>query len=151
VTSAHSRTLGDYGPAFAGLILGAATYLIEDPEHGLTAYGGQLSFGRNGTYTLQPRDALRRRLYIGPLQLFLEVDAGAIISATVGSSSVSLQLADRLVDDVVKAEEVILWIDQSFYVDDSLSGWTVQGDYMQKRAGWAVPIENVMASVIISC
>jgi len=139
---------GDYGPGFAGLILGAASYVAEDPEFGLVAYGGELAMAGDG-YVVQPRDSLRRRMYIATLQLFIEIDAGAIESASVDSDSVTLQLASQAVPDSPPAPQAILWLDQSFYVNNSNTVWTVEGSYRQERAGFVIPLGTGSVAVRI--
>ncbi|KAI1333659.1 hypothetical protein F5Y15DRAFT_430728 [Xylariaceae sp. FL0016] len=79
---------GDYGPAFAGLVHGSACYVVDDPELGLTAYYGVLNeTGPGKPYSVEPRDALRRRLYVQPLDVFIELDAGAIESVELTERS----------------------------------------------------------------
>ncbi|CAN8100479.1 unnamed protein product [Discula destructiva] len=48
-TLAWDSYSGDYGPNHLGLILGTATYLVEDEELGLVAYGGSLEAVCDGT------------------------------------------------------------------------------------------------------
>lgn len=88
---------GDYGLNFLDHVLGAATYLVEHPTW------GWLSFGRNivtvsddDAITVQPRDSVRRRIYIAPLGLYVTIDAGAIAELTFSpqSNQLTLQLVD---------------------------------------------------------
>lgn len=80
-TLAFDAYSGDFGPAFSGLVLGAATFLVAHPEFGLISFGGNIR--TLGTIlTIQPRDAVRRRVYIAPLGLFFEIDAGRITHFT---------------------------------------------------------------------
>ena len=146
---------GDYGPAFVGLVLGSATYIIQDPDFGLTAYGGivstSMSNRSNGAFSIEPRDALRRRLYIQPLGLFLELDAGAIsmVQLDVPGNSVTLGILQRSVEEATPANETVLWVDQSFYVNETLT-WTVDGQgLMRKRAGWAIPLAVGVTEVTV--
>jgi hypothetical protein len=67
---------GDYGPNFFGVAVNAATYLIRDPEFGWQAFGGNVRV--DGDWVrLKPLDAFRRRVFIAPDGLWMELDAGA--------------------------------------------------------------------------
>ena len=66
---------GDYGPNFVGHSLNAATYLIDHPDFGWQAFGGNVS--RRGDWVrVEPRDSYRMRLYVAPTGLWLTLDAG---------------------------------------------------------------------------
>lgn len=143
---------GDYGPGFAGLVLGAACYLMQDEEFGLTAYYGKLDSHDEESYTVQPRDALRRRMYIGPLDVFFEFDAGAISSVTVTGESIAVELRASATEGAAPAEEAVLWINQTFYVADAADEDVVVGgeDIERKRGGWAIPFRDGEAVVHIT-
>ena len=70
---------GDYGPNFAGHVMGAATYLVEHPVFGWVSFGGNL-VQRNGLLIVEPRDAARKRFFIAETALWVELDAGQIES-----------------------------------------------------------------------
>jgi hypothetical protein len=73
---------GDYGPNFLGHSLNSGTYLINHPEFGWQAFGGNASTAGT-TVTVQVTDSLRKRLYIAPLGLYLTLDAGQFESVSV--------------------------------------------------------------------
>lgn len=131
---------GDYGSGFLGLALGSGTYLVEDPELGLVAFGGVLE----GT-TVRTNDAVRRKIFIGPLNLLISVDAGIIqdFSYIAGSQSVSLTLAQ--LDWVPRAPSTVVWVESP-----SGSSFTVTtSGVAQVRGGWQVPLtaDSVMVEV----
>ena len=66
---------GDYGPNFFGHALNTATYIIDHPEFGWLAFGGNAKSSGNKV-TVQPLDSFRRRIYIAPVGLWLTLDAG---------------------------------------------------------------------------
>jgi hypothetical protein len=75
---------GDYGPNFFGVATNAATYLIQHPEFGWQAFGGNVRI--DGDWIkLTPLDAFRRRVFIAPVGLWLELDAGTFDSVEVHS------------------------------------------------------------------
>ena len=88
---------GDYGPNFFGHAFNAATYLINHPEFGWQAFGGNVKV--NGEWVqLQPLDSLRMRVYVAPVGLWLTLDAGKFeevaINNKTGMVRVSLAPAD---------------------------------------------------------
>lgn len=66
---------GDYGPNFFGHALGAATYVVHDPQFGWISFGGNLTTSGNAIQVL-PRDSYRSRVYLAPFGLWLTLDAG---------------------------------------------------------------------------
>jgi hypothetical protein len=75
---------GDYGPNFFGVAVNAGTYLIRHEEFGWLAFGGNVRV--DGEWIkLKPLDAFRRRVFVAPLGLWLELDAGTFDSVEVHS------------------------------------------------------------------
>jgi hypothetical protein len=66
---------GDYGPNFLGHTLNTGMYLINHPEFGWQAFGGNVTTTGNRV-TAQVTDSLRKRVFIAPLGLYLTLDAG---------------------------------------------------------------------------
>lgn len=105
---------GDYGPGFLGLALGSGTYVAQDTDLGLVAFGGTLtsssSSSSGDTVTVTTGDAVRRRVFIGPLGLLVSVDAGIISQVSyyvAGSRAVSVTLAQ--LDGVPRAANAVGW------------------------------------------
>jgi hypothetical protein len=67
---------GDYGPNFLGHALNAATYIIDHPDFGWQAFGGNVK-SDGGKIIVTPLDSFRRQVYIAPVGLWLTLDAGA--------------------------------------------------------------------------
>ncbi|TLS31603.1 hypothetical protein PpBr36_03683 [Pyricularia pennisetigena] len=130
---------GDYGSGFLGLALGSGTYLVEDPELGLVAFGGVLE----GT-KVRTNDAVRRKVFIGPLNLLISVDAGIIqdFSYATGSQSVSLTVAQ--LDWVPRAPSAIVWVESP----SGSSSFSVKtSGFAQVRGGWQVPLTTESVTV----
>jgi len=85
---------GDYGLGFFGSSLEASSTLVLDSRLGPLCYLCDLIEPRSelpadvASYTFAPRDAYRQRVYLEPLGLYLQADAGVI-------ASVSLDLGGR--------------------------------------------------------
>ena len=82
---------GDYGPNFFGHALNAATYLIQHPEFGWQAFGGNVKVSGD-RIKLQPLDAFRMRVYIAPCGLWLTLDSGAFESLEVNPKSHTVRI-----------------------------------------------------------
>lgn len=122
---------GDYGPGFLGMALGAGTYVSEDKDLGLTAFGGVISQS-GGTITLRPRDAVQRRVFIGPLNLFVEVDAGLIQEFSYKSDGSNAVLTIAQQSGAPLAAKTNIWVS---------SPWGVTGSgATASRGGWSVPL-----------
>lgn len=88
---------GDYGPNFFGHAFNTATYIVNHPEFGWLAFGGNIKVdggtgvspvsdrgqdGRTtdevegGTVKVTPLDSFRMRVYVAPIGLWLTLDAG---------------------------------------------------------------------------
>lgn len=86
---------GDYGPNFLGHALGAATYLVEHPIFGLISFGGNVDYkGKNcGLIHVEPKDALRQRIFVAPVSLYVTIDSGLISAFTYNTTSKEVQVS----------------------------------------------------------
>ncbi len=66
---------GDYGPNFFGHALNTATYIVDHPEFGWLAFGGNLTHA-GGVVKVKPLDSARQRVYLAPVGLWLTLEAG---------------------------------------------------------------------------
>jgi hypothetical protein len=73
---------GDYGPNFFGHAWNTATYIVNHPEFGWIAFGGNVKT-QGKVVTVTPRDSFRARVYIAALGLWLTLDAGKFESIEV--------------------------------------------------------------------
>jgi len=77
---------GDYGPNFFGHAVNTATYVINHPDFGWQALGGNVREAA-GLVNVQTLDSLRRRIYIAPLGLYLTLDAGTFESVSINPAT----------------------------------------------------------------
>jgi Family of unknown function (DUF5695) len=82
----HDPYSGDYGPNFFGYAWNTATYLVEHPEFGWVAFGGNVRV-QNGIVKLTPLDSFRSRIFIAPAGLWLTLDAGTFDALEYDSST----------------------------------------------------------------
>lgn len=84
---------GDYGPNFFGYAWNTATYVVNSPQFGWIAFGGNLK-SDDGGVKVMPLDAYRSRVYLAPLGLWLTLDAGRFESVEiVKGNAVRIELA----------------------------------------------------------
>lgn len=159
---------GDYGLSFAGLVLGSATFIRDRAgagENGLQVFGGVWNYTGGATdktksasssYNVWPRDAIRRRLYIEPMQLFIELDSGAISVALVDPSAntVTLEIVRGASPNATPADECVIWLDQDLYgnatkASDAKFKVSSAQKVVRKRGGWAVSLREDSTEVEI--
>ncbi|KAG6812634.1 hypothetical protein H0H92_001717 [Tricholoma furcatifolium] len=91
---------GDYGPNFSGHSMGTGTFIVNHPDFGWQAFGGNV-ITTSPTVQVQVRDSVRRRIYIAPLGHMLSVDAGAFTLVAYDPSAQTVTLTIAAVPDGV--------------------------------------------------
>jgi hypothetical protein len=134
---------GDYGPNFLGLALGSAVYLVDDVKLGLVAYGGNLNRTSKSTTIVATRDAAKRRIFVGPISVYITIDAGAIekFEYDAEQRTVSLTIATKSSSapaTAAEAEAVVIWVDDL----SGSGGYGIVGEYTHERRGMKVPFGN---------
>lgn len=142
---------GDYGPGFVGLALGSGTYLAEDAELGLVAYGGILSM-LGPVATVQVRDPVRQMVFIASIGLEIKIDAGVIESFTynVDTGAVSMKIGQ--LPGGLRAASCILWVSSARAPARKKTGSTflVEGVQMgEERQGTKVSLKSEAVDVNI--
>jgi len=87
---------GDYGPNFFGHAVNTATYIIDHPDFGWLAFGGNVKASGNSV-SVTPLDSFRRRVYIAPAGLWLTLDAGEFqgVEFNAKTKAVRLELSPK--------------------------------------------------------
>jgi uncharacterized protein DUF5695 len=127
---------GDNGPNFFGHAWNTATYVVNHPEFGWVAFGGNLSV-TGDVVRITPLDSSRTRLYLAPLGLWLTLDAGSISSVEFdcrsGGVRVGLTAANQF------TSSAILRIEQSSNSQDGRPYHRVQ-IFKSVRGALLVPL-----------
>jgi glycerol kinase len=98
---------------------------------GLVAYGGILTESQ-GKVAVAPKDAVRQRVYLGPLRLMIEIDMGQITALHFTSESVTMFV--KKPHEAPPLSAVIVWLDSR-----SETQWRVtNADAEETRGGWKV-------------
>ncbi|HET9131720.1 MAG TPA: DUF5695 domain-containing protein, partial [Terriglobia bacterium] len=83
---------GDYGPNFFGVAVNAGTYVVNLPEFGWQAFGGNLKV--DGEWVkVDVLDSFRQRVYIAPRGLWLTLDAGTFVAAEIQTKTHAVRIA----------------------------------------------------------
>jgi hypothetical protein len=77
---------GDYGPNFFGHAWNTATYIVNRPQFGWVAFGGNIK-KEGGVVKVTPLDSFRSRAYIASFGLWLTLDAGSFEQIEVNSKT----------------------------------------------------------------
>ncbi|KAF4220828.1 hypothetical protein CNMCM5878_000484 [Aspergillus fumigatiaffinis] len=135
---------GDYGPNFLGVMLASATYVVEEPDLGLVAYGGNLAV--NGqTVTVQPRDAVRQRVYIASMGVYIVTSSGWIEQFSFARTNAK-QVTVRLVPGPSKATSAIVWVESP----GTSTQYKVTSQAKAIRGGWQVQLANGGVEVTVA-
>ncbi|KAF4981151.1 hypothetical protein FZEAL_2985 [Fusarium zealandicum] len=128
---------GDYGGGLIGTVLNSGTYVADDEELGVVAFGGVLSKS-GGSVTVKPKDAVRKRVFIGPLKLLITVDVGSIDEFTfdVAKGTVKVTLSQQ--KGSPKASQAAVWVEST-----GTGKWQMKATgSKQGRGGWLVPLKG---------
>ncbi|GAB1207286.1 hypothetical protein APSETT445_006000 [Aspergillus pseudonomiae] len=135
---------GDYGPNFLGIMLGAGTYIVDEPDVGIIAYGGNLSVQRD-TVIVQPRDAVRRRVYVASMGVYVTISAGQIEEFSFSAAQpTSLEL--KLVGGLSNTTTAIVWVENP----GSNDAYAVTTNGEQTRGGVAVELSEGSVTVTVA-
>ncbi len=100
---------GDYGPNFFGHAINTATYIINHPEFGWQAFGGNVRIDGK-IIKVKTLDSLRRRVYIAPFGLWLHLGAGTFEQVEIDTDKKTVKLG--LSEATEYTPNAILKVDQ---------------------------------------
>ncbi|KAF2655461.1 hypothetical protein K491DRAFT_778756 [Lophiostoma macrostomum CBS 122681] len=127
---------GDYGQGFLGLALGQCVYIVNDAKFGDLAFGGDIdkTASNSTAVVVQPKDALRRRVFVADLGLKIELSAGAIEKVVYDKTQkeVTLTVVPAVTADALSAAKAVVWLKQP---GTSELAYEVSGA-AKARGGW---------------
>jgi hypothetical protein len=129
---------GDYGPNFFGHSWNTATYVVNHPEFGWIAFGGNLKVQDNGV-TVTPRDSFRGRIYISSLGLWLTLDAGAFDSVVVNSDTGAIRVG--LAGATETTPKGLLRIEQPAKIN-GIGTYLPVAHLLSERGAYVVPLQK---------
>jgi hypothetical protein len=133
---------GDCGPNFFSLAINTGTYLINHPDFGWQAFGGNVKT-RGDWVTTTPLDAFRMRFYAAPLGLWLTLDAGTFESVSVNTKTHAVRVELSPADPYTP--QARLRIEQPAKVAGVSDFHAEHGT--QERGAWVIPLGAKSARV----
>jgi hypothetical protein len=127
---------GDYGPNFFGHTVNTGTYIVNHPDYGWLAFGGNV-VEATPTVTVRTLDSLRRRIYLAPLGLYLTLDRGTFESVAINPKTNAVQI--RLAPADAHTLTALLRIEQPAKVA-GVGIYATQRSFGQDRGGSVVPL-----------
>lgn len=134
---------GDYGPNFFGHAIDTATYVVDHPEFGWQAFGGNVQV-HGDRVTVEPKDSFRSRVYIAPLGLWLNLDAGAFQTVEVNAKTHAVRIA--IVPGAEDTPQGRLRIEQPAKID-GIGSYHPKQPFTLERGGYTIPLHGDMTVV----
>ena len=129
---------GDYGPNFFGHAWNTATYLVNHPEFGWIAFGGNIET-RGKVVVVTPRDSFRARVYIASLGLWLTLDAGEFESVEVNQQTGVVRVG--LAGATEATPEGLLRIEQPARIN-GVGNYGFATAFESRRGAYVVPLQK---------
>ena len=97
---------------------------------------------------MAPRDALRKRVFVQPLGLKVEIEAGAVELVVYDQTerTVTMNVTGSATARGVVAERTVVWL---YAPGQASQGFSVQGATGVERGGWVVEIGEEGTEVVI--
>ena len=127
---------GDYGPNFLGHALNTGAYVINHPEFGWQAFGGNVTTV-GGQVRVQVTDSLRKRVYIAPYGMFLTLDAGAFQQVAIDQKTGTVRVT--LAPATAHIPEARLRIERTAEVP-GVNVYRPAASLVQERGAYVVPL-----------
>lgn len=133
----HVGLRGDYGLGFFGCSINAASFYVNDPDHGPVCYLCNLGLLNGTAVTVQPVDLYKRRVYLEPLALYLQLFAGTIDTVTldVVNHRITVAFRNAVLDNYTFAARR-LQIDK---MSDARPGSAFTTDFPLVRGAFEIP------------
>ena len=129
---------GDYGPNFFGHALNTATYVINHPEFGWQAFGGNAKLEGNWI-RIQPLDSFRMRVYIAPRGLWLTLDSGNFESVVINTRNNLVRVA--LSPQSPSTTHARLRLEQPAKIE-GLGTYRPRQSYNRERDTYSIPLKT---------
>lgn len=137
---------GDFGPNYFGHAWNTATYIVDHPDFGWLAFGGNLEM-HGASVTVTPLDSARSRVYIAPYGLWLTLDSGEFESVELNSRTgiVRVNLAPK--DDFTSAARLLV---QQPAELEAIGRYRPPASISEERGAYVVPLGEGVTKVELS-
>jgi hypothetical protein len=137
---------GDYGPNFFGHAIDSATYIINHPEFGWQAFGGNVQV-YGDMVKVKTLDSLRKRVYVAPFGLWLTLDSGKFEDVTINPNNKTVHLG--LAPATKYTPTARLRIEQPAKID-KVGTFKPTMDLISQRGAFDVPLKSETTWVELS-
>lgn len=127
---------GDNGPGIFGHTVNTGTYLVDHPEFGWLAFGGNRTV-EGGWVRVKPLDSSKSRVYLASLGLWLRLDAGTFEEVALNQNTGAVRLTLGPATEMTPTAR--LRVDQPAEVAGVGTLAPVE-DYQREREAYVVPL-----------
>lgn len=127
------------------MALGSGTYVAQHKTFGLLAYGGTITSSAGASsVAVTTQGPVRRKVFIGPLNVLLTTDAGAIESFSYASDGSSISLTLTQISGGPSASSAVVWVETT---SGSAKYMVSSPAVTQSRQGWPIPLSSSAVTV----
>jgi hypothetical protein len=136
---------GDYGSGFFGYAVNTSSYILQHPEFGWLAFGGNLNKTGN-SINVKLTTAAKSSVYIAPAGLWISLDAGTIDE--VNYNPVNGEIRLKLSKANEYTPNALLRLLQPAKIN-GVGSYAVKGSGVKKRGGYEFPLAKESTTEII--
>lgn len=129
---------GDYGPNFFGQAINNGTYIINHPEFGWQAFGGNVKVSGD-IIKVSPLDSSRTRIYIAPFGLWLTLDTGKFTEVEINKKTKTMKISFPTKNESV--DEAILRIEQPAKIE-GIGTFRPKRNLKSERGAFSIPLDK---------
>lgn len=133
---------GDFGCGFTGHVLNAATYLLNHPQFGWISYGGNIELV-DQIVVLKPLDTMRKRVFIAPISLWIELKSGQFDRVIYDPSEETVTI-DLIAEQKMTDTAYMFWSDLS-----GKKTYAAEGDFALDKGGLVVPLDGSERGIVL--
>jgi hypothetical protein len=128
---------GDNGPNFFGHVWNTATYVVNHPEFGWLAFGGNVKT-EGDAVRVTPLDSRRDRVYLAPAGLWLTLDSGKFETVEFNSKTQKVRLS--LAPSTQSTSAARLRLEQPAK-PAGVGSFTPGEKFSSERGAWVIPLK----------
>jgi hypothetical protein len=136
---------GDYGSGFFGYAINTSSYILEHPEFGWLAFGGNLK-KEGDVVHVDLTTAAKSAVYVAPVGLWISLDAGKIESVNYNISTGALRLKLQKGDQFTP--NAVIRITQPAKLS-GVGAYQIKGAYTPERGAHVVNLSTTQTTEVI--
>jgi hypothetical protein len=136
---------GDYGSGFFGYAVNTSSYILQHPEFGWSAFGGNLNKAGN-IISIKLTTAAKSSVYIAPAGLWITLDAGTIDEVDYNASNGEIHLKLNKANDYTP--NAVLRLAQPAKVN-GVGIYSVNGNNKKERGAYVFPLAKEHITEIV--